>query len=58
MKLVSVQNSQNSHASGVLPSDGDDDPSKADNRVQEQQLESTDEVGTSETREDSSVTLQ
>ena len=42
----------------MLPSDGDDDPSKADNRVQEQQLESTDEVGTSETREDSSVTLQ
>ena len=55
MQQVSVQNSQNSQASGVLPSNGDDDSSKADNRVQEQQLV---EVGTSETKEDSSVTLQ
>ena len=54
MQQVSVQNSQNSQASGVLPSNSDD-PRKADNRVQEQQLV---EVGTSETREDSSVTLQ
>ena len=57
MQQVSVQNSQNSQASGVLPSNGDDDPSKADNKVQEQHLESIVEAGTRETREDSSVIL-
>jgi len=46
---------QNSHASGVLPSNGDVDPRKADKRVPEEQLECTVEAGTSETNEDSSV---
>ena len=41
MQQVSVQNS---HASGVLPSNSDIDPRKADKRVQEQQVESTVEV--------------
>ena len=51
-----MQNSQNSHVSGVPPSNSADDPSKADSSVQEQQTKRTDKVDTIETSMDSSIT--